>query len=267
MKGPGMKAEKYGEWGVGSGRARRSFWVAVLAGCWAGAFAATGQDDLGGPRRGLLRLPAGADVEAGLMVRVEQRSLEVAGGRDVEADVLQFMSRAAYAPVHFFQVYAEGGWARADLDVEDDGDGDAAWGAGFQAAVYDLVIEESPVVGQERVLSLRVEGAFRQVSSGFRRGDLDYDEFVIMPMVRYAENKAGRMDFRPYHAAGVTASIGVAYSTIDGELGDREVEESQSAGLALGAAWRSWGSWLLSLDGVVYDEGDFSLTGGLRYLF
>jgi hypothetical protein len=228
------------------------------------------QDEMGGADEGLLEVAGAPGLELGIASRFEQRALEAAssaGAMVVDIEVFQILTHAGVDVLPFLHLYGELGWGRVDLEPNTDGDGDIVGALGIHSQVIEFPIEESPVVGKQKAFSLDVDGSWRRVQSDFAEGDITYDEVLVIPSLRYIINRRGTRVWRPYRASGVDTHIGVAFSFIDGELGSVDVEEKQTVGFAAGVSARSWGNFLTSLRGIVYDEGDLVLSLGFHRLF
>jgi hypothetical protein len=229
------------------------------------------QNAMRGPDEAAFTVHDSPGIGLGARFQFEQREFKLNGQPEgvnnrFDADIAQFYGRAGGNPVPFLHLIGEAGYSSIDLDTAD-GDGGFSWALGFQADILDRVLESSPVVGHKRVLSLGLEGWIRQVTAEFGADDLDYNEFQIMPTLRYTHNRRGEPLSRPYQPTGVTAELGFAYSYVDGELGSSDFEAEQEFGLLLGTSFRLWRGWMADLRGIIYGNSDFSLSFGPTYFF
>jgi len=229
------------------------------------------QNDMRGPDEAAFTLQESPGIGLGARFQFEQREFKLKDPNQgisdrFDADIAQFYMRAGGNPVSFLHLIGEAGYSSIDLDFGD-GDGGFSWGLGFQADLLDRVLETSPVVGHKRVLSFGLEGWIRQVTSDFGAEDLNYNEFQIMPTMRYTHNHRGERLWRPYQPTGITGELGFVYSYIDGELGSLDFEAEQDFGLLLGTSFRLWSGWIADVRGIIYGDSDFSLSFGTTYYF
>ena len=244
---------------------------AVVAACTAGV--AQAESDMQGPEKAVISLDNPRGMGVGVRFQWDQRHLDVEelstveGAADPDMDLFRVLTRLGGNPVPFLHLYGDAGWSVAQFSFDDDAEGDFTWGIGAQAILLEHVIASSPVVGKLQSLDFAVEAQFRQVASSLRTGDLEYDELLVMPSLRYSRNARGQRHWHPYHPTGLSGELGLAFSSIDGELGPLNIEGHNTTGLFLGATFRKWRNWVTDIDLLLFGNGDFSLSAGAIYDF
>lgn len=198
--------------------------------------------------------PAGWSVGTGL--EIARRELErTSDAESIKLDLQSVTAGIGATVLPFLQVRAEAGAVQAEA-LEEDGDGGPVWGLSATAYPLEFVIDRSPELGRTRVLGIDVTVAYRSHESNFEDEDFEWSELQITPMLRYSSNLQGNALRQSYEPDGISAGIGLAFSSIDADLGPDELEEKESFGLALSADfhWRS--GWATRLEGILYGGSD-----------
>jgi hypothetical protein len=238
---------------------------------------------MAGPKEGLITLkePEGlsfsmAYVQSDREMRFENRVTAVEFSHITAGVGLDILPSLA--------LYAEAGTAGMQVGVIES-TGGFEWGIGARAALWDTVIDGTPVVPRRHAIRLEVDVAYREASmkidgvyfgqiTGTLAADLantdDYfkwSELTISPLIRYTHNRATESVWNRRHPTGISAYIGPIYSDWDIDHAPLKGKGYHDMGMRLGADMRIANGWLIQLDAILFDGSDRHYTIGMGYYF
>jgi hypothetical protein len=202
---------------------------------------------------------------AGVRVDIARREL-ISEGEILDVELLRTTARfgvRVIPPVHCF---VEGGWSKASLP-QDEGEGGLTFTYGVDVAIWEHVLEQSPVLGNVSSLSLILTASRQSVESNIGSRDFSWDETVVSPTVRYTVNHMGDSRWVPCRPAHVSIYAGLAYSDLDGTLGDEAVMGNRDFGFVAGVDWKFFDSWIIGFSGTFFGDNDRTVGVGARWNF
>jgi hypothetical protein len=237
---------------------------------------------MAGPKEGLVTFqePEGlsfamAHVQSDREMRFENRVTAVDFSRitaGIGLDILPFLA-----------LHAEAGTVGMQVGVIESSGG-FEWGIGARAALWDTVIEGTPVAPRHAI-RLEVDVAYRQASMkidgvyfGQITGDLAADlagtddyfkwsELTISPLIRYTHNRMTESVWNHRTPTGISAYIGPYYSDWDIDHAPIEGKGNHDMGMRLGSDLRIDSGWLIQFDANLFDGSDRRYTMGMGYHF
>jgi hypothetical protein len=159
------------------------------------------------------------------------------------------------------------------------------WGVGARAALWDFIIEGTPVVPRRHAVRIEVDVDYRDASMQIEGvyfgpitaelpnplanadGYLKWTELTISPLIRYTHNRATDGIWNHRHPTGISAYIGPHYTDWEIDHDPLEGEGNSDFGMRLGADMRMANGWLIQLDAILYGGTDDSYTIGMGYYF
>jgi hypothetical protein len=159
------------------------------------------------------------------------------------------------------------------------------WGVGVRAALWDFIIDGTPVVPRRHAVRIEVDVDYRDASMeidgvyfGPILGDpalplahtddyLKWTELTITPLIRYTHNRATESVWNHRYPTGVSVYVGPHYSDWELEHDPIEGDGNSDFGMRLGADLRGDNGWLLQLEATLYGGTDDSYSIGMGYYF
>jgi hypothetical protein len=213
----------------------------------------------------LITSAPGQGWTAGLRTELGRREF-VSGDDALDVDILRTTASFGLRllpPVHLF---VEAGWSKAELPREE-GEGGYSYAYGVDIAVWEHVLQHSPVLGKTRVLGLSLRAARQSLESNMGDRDFSWEETLVVPTVRYTANRVGGAVWIPYAPSYVSSYLGACYSDIDGDLGTANIEGNRDFGLVLGVDCKLFDSWILGLSGTFFGDNDRTVGAEIRCNF
>ncbi len=213
-----------------------------------------------------LNISGGSEWSVGIRAGFDEREALVDGSLDtLEAN--HFVAEFNYAVLPFAAVILQGGYSRADGLFDGDGERGVEWGLGADINVFEYVLDYSPVFGDVSRIGFQVKGMFRKMESNFEDSDFEWTETSVVPLMYYAMNYESRVELHQYNPDGAAIKGGLVFNSIDGELGDSDVEENRDFGMMLGIDLRCAGNWVATLEGAFFGNDDREVNIGMIYRF
>ncbi len=191
---------------------------------------------------------------------------------NIGVDVLPFLSLSATAGTVDTQV----GMVESSGGFE--------WGVGARAALWDFIIDGTPVIPRRHTVRVEVDVAYRDASMELDgvyfgpHGDptialahtddyLKWTELTVTPLVRYTHNRATESVWNHRVPTGISVCVGPHYSDWELDHAPLEGEGNHDFGMLLGADLRTQSGWLVQLGAILYGGTDDSYSLGMGYYF
>ncbi len=213
----------------------------------------------------LVESSVGQGWTAGARLDLARREF-VSEGAILDVDVLRTTAQfglCLIAPVHAF---IEAGWSKAELP-QNEGEGGFSWAYGVDVAIWEHILQRSPVFGKTRTLGLSLTASRQSTESNLRDAELSWEETRITPKVRYTASKMQGDNWLPYRPAQTSVFGGISYSDLKGDLGDAEFEGNRDFGLVIGADLMFMDSCIVEISGTFFGDNDRTVGAGVRWNF
>lgn len=213
----------------------------------------------------LVESTVGQGWTAGLRLDLARREF-LSEGDILDVDVLRRTAQfgvCLVAPIH---VFVEAGWSQAELP-QNEGEGGFTWAYGVDVAIWEHVLQRSPVLGKTRTLGLSLTVARQLTESNLRDDEFSWEETRVTPTVRYTANAIQGNNLLPYRPAQTSVFGGVSYSDLKGDLGDVAFEGNRDFGFVIGADLMFLDSWIVGISGTFFGENDRTVGAGVRWNF
>lgn len=213
----------------------------------------------------LIESRIGQGWTAGARIDLARREF-ISEGDILDVDVLRTTAQFGLTlirPVHFF---VDAGWSKAELP-QNEGEGGFSWTYGVDVAIWQHILQQSPVLGKTRTLGLSLKAERQSTESNLRDADFSWDETRITPTVRYTASQIHGNSWLPYGPAYTSFFGGVCYSDVEGDFGEVEFEGNRDFGFVIGADMMFFDSWIMGISGTFYGDNDRTVGAGVRCNF
>lgn len=225
------------------------------------------------PAQSALTVPAGAAVQlskphgvtVGAFWQSQSREMQ-AGGRVIDVDAWHAWVQAGFEPLSWLALSAGAGATRAAIEREEGSSG-SDWLVRADAALLELVLADSPVLGRKKLVRLSTAAAYRESVSNASEGDFEWQELSLEPRVSYTVNLRGPDRWHRYDPTAATVRLGLVYSDIDGQYAGSDVDQNQDFGISLGGALQFASGVSASVDVQSFEEASYNVTAGVSYTF
>jgi hypothetical protein len=213
----------------------------------------------------LIESSVGQGWTAGARLDLARREF-VSQGDILDVDVLRTTAQFGISLVPPVHAFVEAGWSKAELP-QNEGEGGFSWTYGVDVALWQHVLQRSPVLGNTRTLGLNITAARQSTESNLRDADFSWEETRITPTVRYTVNRMQGDDWLPYGPAFTSVFGGLCYSDLKGDLGESEFEGNRDFGFVIGADMMIFDSWIFGISGTFFGDNDRTVGAGVRCNF
>ncbi len=213
----------------------------------------------------LVESTVGQGWTAGVRLDMARREF-LSEGDILDVDVLRRTAQfgvSLIAPIH---VFVEAGWSEAELP-QNEGEGGFTWACGVDLAIWEHILQRSPVLGKTRTLGLSLTVAHESTESNLRDDDFSWQETRVTPTLRYTASRIQSNNWLPYRPAQTSVFGGVSYSNLKGDLGDAEFEGNRDFGFVIGTDLMFLDSWIVGISGTFFGDNDRTVGAGVRWNF
>jgi len=201
----------------------------------------------------------------GARLHFDRRQYDTDAAR-VDTDIRQLVARLGIRLAPSLHVWGDLGAAEADVESNRGGAG-LVWGIGAGLSVFEYAMQASPVVGSKELLSLEIEGSYRDAESDFNEDrTLTWQDARVATIIAYRINSLGEQEQRPFDPSGYALRAGPVYTRVSGEFDGTDFEHTNEFGALFGADIRMNSGWLVRAEFIWLgrDNREFSL-GAHRY--
>ncbi len=237
--------------------------VALISGAF---FCAARGGDINSAPDSFLTSRGDTGWSVGISTGFDKREILVGGELD-SLDANHFVAQLDYAVLPFAALVFQGGYSRADGLLDGDGERGVEWGVGVDFNVLEYVFDDSPVFGDLSRIGFQVKARFRSMQSNFEDSDFDWTETSIVPLVYYAVSYDRQIELHKYNPDRAAIKGGLVFNSIDGELGDSDLEENRDFGMMLGMDLMFAENWLTTVEGAFFENDDREVTIAMLYRF
>jgi len=239
--------------------------------------------NMAGPGESLVTLEEAEGWSVSLAYRHADREVNV-DNRITPIELSHVSAAAGVDILPFLTLRAEAGTVETQVGLIESGGG-FEWGIGARAALWDFIVQGTPVKPRRHAVRLEVDVAYHDASlkidgvyfgpiptdlAGALASTDDYlkwNELTVTPLIRYTHNRATEAVWNHRHPTGISAYVGPHYSDWEIDHAPLEGEGNQDFGMRLGADMRMANGWLVQFDAILYGGTDDSYSLGMGYTF